>query len=683
MHWRRIISGVGAFAFALLADAGTRDVQVAELPSWVTPAPAPTDAPAPDGVSVRVIYLDNQVRLGPDGMEIFQAFRLKILRPEALSAGNISLTWSPDAGDAKIHFVRIIRDDGVIDVLKSTEFRVVQREGELERAALNGQLTAALQSPGLRVGDEFEFAATTRHKDPTLGDHWFGFAKLPPNSQLGAFRIRMIWPSGSHLRWRASADATGITTKTAGGQTELVYELRDPHSAVVADGAPARVNIRRFIEYSDFDHWADVSRRIAPLFEKASALAPDSPVRREIARIASADSDPGRRAEAALKLVQEQIRYVYIGLNGGNFMPATADETWDRRFGDCKAKTALLLAMLRELGIRGEAVLVNYAGADGINERLPTPGIFDHVLVRATVGNSTYWLDGSRLGDWRLAAEAPRPFRWVLPLRQGGSDLEPVPANPPRWPDSITVLDIDASMGFDREATVKVQQVLRGDSALAIRAQLMVLSPEDANKAVMAFWRQGNGWMQPTTASWRYDEPRGALLLTMTGEGKLDWTGNAEAGRTLDIPGGGFTPPNEFHRPKEQDQTAPWTTGYPGYSCRATAIHLPTSDPKWKWDYLSDPVDTRMGGVRYWRVADLRDGVVRTVTSKRFEVPEISAKDAEEVNKRLPKFDKKMSSVFQIGWKDDPSKHDAKPAPPFQADTDWTTPDAPCGPPAV
>jgi hypothetical protein len=624
-----------------------------------------------------VVYSDTQIHLGPEGIETFAAYRLKIARPEALAAGNIALSWSPDAGEAKIHYVRIIRGTETIDVLKSTEFQVIQREGFLENAALNGELTAALQAPGLQVGDELEVATTVRRKDPTLGDHLFEFAGLPPTGLVGAFRIRMTWANRGDLNWRASADMTGASLTTAKGQTELVYEWRDPRAAVVAEGAPARVNVRRLIEVSDFDSWNYVSRRIWPLFEKAAVLVPDSPVRREIARIAAADTDPIKRMQAALQLVQDRIRYVYIGLNGGNFTPASADETWNRRFGDCKAKTALLLAVLKELGIRGEAVLVNSAGGDGINERLPTPAVFDHVLVRVKLENKTYWLDGTRLGDRTL--DAPFALRWVLPLRAGGGDLEGLRVRSPSSPNSILVTDIDAGGGFDQKATIKLQQILRGDAALQVRAAIMALSAEDADRAVKAYWRQTNGWVEPDTASWRYDEQRGTLLLTLTGRGKIDWTGDDTKGRSMAILGAGFTPPAEYRRPKEQDQMAPWLTEYPAYRCWVTAIHLPAGGSNLKWDYFSDPVDRQMGGAHYWRVADLRDGVVRTVMSRRFEVPEISATEAEGVNKSLPTFNNKISRVYQSS-SDALSNYEPKPSAPFQADTDWTNPDTPCGP---
>jgi len=345
------------------------------------------------------------------------------------------------------------------------------------------------------------------------------------------------------------------------------------------------------------------------------------------------------------------------------------------------AKTALLLAVLRELGIRGEAVLVNSGDGDGINERLPTPAVFDHVVVRVRLGNTTYWLDGTRLGDKTLTPVPSSAFRWVLPVRFGGGDLESVPTSPPRVPNSILVMDVDSTKGFDQKATIKLQQVLRGDNALGARSKLMAMSAEDANRAVRAYWRQSNAWIAPDMASWRYDEDRGTLMLSLTGEGKLDWTGDDAKGRNLTIFGAGFTPPAEYRRPKEQDQTAPWITEYPEYRCWVTAIHLPDGGPKWKWDYSSDAMDVHMGGVRYWRVADLRDGVMRTVMSRRFEVPEITAAQAEEVNKRLPTFNNSMSMVYQIGSNDDGSNHERKPLAPFQTDTDWTSADAPCGPP--
>ncbi len=661
------------------AFAASDEVQYAKPPDWVAALPSPTTATPPPGALIRVDHQDFQMHAGRNGDELFSAWRLRILKPEALAAGDVALTWSPDSGDATVHYLRILREGSVIDVLEATKFQVVRREGHLESAALNGQLTAVLQVPGLRVGDELEFAATVRHHDLTLGDHSFGSGQLPTAGMPGAFRLRLVWPESRRMKWRASSDIPKLQEGLREGQRELVYDLRDPDAVIQATGAPFRVNLRRNIEYSDFSSWREVSDRMWPLYEKASTLPGTSPLRAEISQIAASTTDPKRRTEEALQVVQDRIRYVYVGMQGGNLRPATVEETWTRRFGDCKAKTALLMAVLQELGIEAEPVLVNSQGGDGLNERLPSPGNFDHVVVRARIGGVVHWLDGTRSGDKALGALLPARYRWVLPLRAGGAELEAVPAATPRVPLSITVLEVDASGGFTGRAPVRAHLVLRGDEAFRIRTALSAMSSQDAERAIRTYWDKGGNGTESESASWRYDDQGAVLQMSVTGTTKVEWQGDDDDGRDLTISGAGFTPPAEYRRPKEQDQTAPWVTEHPAFRCWATAIRLPPSSSKWQWDYLSGPMNLKMGGVTYWRVADLRDGVVRTVMSRRFDVPEITSVEAQEVNRMLPKFDNKMSRVYQISADKAPATHVRLSQPPFTEGTDWMNPVTPCG----
>ncbi|WP_165190225.1 DUF3857 domain-containing transglutaminase family protein [Caulobacter soli] len=682
--------GVSAAAILLAAgsaQAASKQVQYGPPPAWTAPAPTPTEAPTPEGAPVRVIYNDLQTRLGPDGDEMFVSYRVKLLTPEALALGNTRAAWNAGSDDLFVHTLKIYRGDRVIDVLADNRFQVIQREDNLDYAMLDGQMTAVLQTPGLQVGDELVFAATIRRKDPTLGDRSYGVIQIPSAGQLGAYRMRLVWPDGRPVQWRATPDLGALSPVASEGRNALVYEVRDPKSAIVADGAPSRMNLRRTIEYSGFASWADVSHHIQPLFDKASTLASASPVRDEARKIAQATSDPAARAEAALRLVQDRIRYVYVGLDGGNFRPATADETWNRRFGDCKAKTVLLIALLRELGISAEPVLGNAAGGDGLNERLPNPTLFNHVVVRATINGRAYWLDGTRMGD-RLATLPPPSFRWALPVRAGAVDLEPVPTAPPATPQLVEVIAIDASKGFSAPARYRTQQVLRGDGVANMRTALAGLAADDAVREQKAFWRRSMTNVEPETVSWRYDEAQGALVLLMEGEGKPDWEGDAAEGHSLDIPGAGFTPPNENKRPKEQDQTAPWLTDYPRYKCWVTTIRLPPPGAKRAWTSLAEPVNRRLGGVDYWREVELRDGVMRTVMSRRVYTPEITAAEAQAVNDALPTFDNNISSVFE-----GPAKlvkaYGQKPvagAPAFGAKDpdaiDWSSSAAPCAAPA-
>jgi tetratricopeptide (TPR) repeat protein len=661
------VRGIWLSAFAILAPAGaawagSHEVQYGAPAAWVAAPPGPTNAAAPEGAAVRMVYTDFQIRMTPSGDENYTAYRMKILTPEGLAAANVVAGWNPSTDDILIHRLRLIRGDKVIDVLADNKFEVIQRENNLENNMLDGQLTAALQIPGVEVGDELEFAATLRRSETVFANRSHGFAQLPMVSNPGAHRVRLLWPGDKKVRWSASSDLGKLAVQNKGGQNELDVELKAPASVVLADDAPDRFNIRRLIEYTEFADWSEVSGLMAPLFDKASQLAADSPIRAEVARIAKTSADPEARARAALQLVQDRIRYVYVGLDGGNYRPAAADDTWKRRFGDCKAKTALLMALLRELGIQSEAVLVNSKGIDGADQRLPTPQVFDHVLVRAAIAGKTYWLDGTRLGERRLSPSLQVPSRWVLPVKAAAAKLEAVPVEALTLPRTSELVDLDVTAGIGKPAKVYMEEVNRTDAAPGMRVALAGLSKEDADRQLKAYWRQENPWLQPAAVSWRYDDLQQAIILTARGEGKLDWDGDDKSGHSLDVMGAGFTPPNEKKRPAEQDQAAPWVVDFPKFSRWTTIIRLPPASGKRRWYLYDDPVDLKLGGDSYHREAELVGDVVRSTMSIRSYMPEITSAQAAEVNAKLPTFNNKISKVYEADAQPEQSLADQEKA---------------------
>lgn len=667
-----------AAALFISSHAGAQplnEVRYGAAPSWVRPINGYAIA-KPSEAMFRLVYQDSQERVGNGQLESYSAYRVKILKPEALALGNIRIVWSPSAGTATVHFVRIIRDGAPIDVLKQAKLKVLERETGLEQSVLDGNLTASLQVADLRVGDELEFAATIVRKERAFGAHNAGLAQIPTAGVPGTFRYRLLWPAASSMTTRLSKDLPATALRAEDGIRTLDLELRDPPSILDIEGAPARYNVHRTIEYSDYSSWSELSKQMWPLFETASRPEPNSPLHAEAAKIAASSNDPVARTEAALRLVQEQVRYVYVGLNGGNYVPATVDDTWRRRFGDCKAKSALLIALLRELGIQVDPVLVNSKGGDGTNERLPNPELFDHVLVRAKVAGKEVWLDGTRLGDRHLDMIPPPTFVWGLPLSARGSDLVNLPPVTTLFPQSIDIVDIDSTTGFDKDASWTVKQVLHGDEAFGIGSTLATISSADAERAVKAYFRQRLSEVEPGEVSWRYDERHASLLLTMKGKGKVDWEGEGKDGHRLTLVGAGFYAPAKLQRPKDQDQHAAWSVTYPKFRCFATTVHLPPATKGFNWTYSSKPVNRKLAGVIYWRAAGLQKNVVRTVQSSQSFRREIPASEAPMINAQIPTFDNYMSSVEEISSA-------AKPASPlpFDDEPDWVSNPAVCSPP--
>jgi transglutaminase-like putative cysteine protease len=660
----------GSLLFSVPALADPAQIRTAPDPAWAVasdPLPVPTDA---SGL-VFVRRQDVIIHLDANGQQQYNSYRFKILNSNALQAGNISLVWNPAAGTPLVHAITVWRGAERIDVLKTTQFEILRREDQLEAARLDGVLTAVLRVPDLRIGDELEVAYTIPASDPTLRHNDAGALLLGPAPGPGRYRLELNWAKGYEPRQKMTPDMAAAVMRREGA---VQFRFDNPPMLTPPKDAPPRYQVQRLVEFSSFDDWAGVSRQFAQLFATAAKLDPRSAVKVEAARIAASNATPLERASAALRLVQQDVRYIYVGLDRGNLTPATADETWQRRYGDCKGKTALLLALLGELGIRAEAVLVNTVEDDGLDLRLPNPRIFDHVFVRAWVDGKALWLDGTLPSVVPPSAEPVFSLRWVLPVSAAGSALERIDWRPQRQPDEINLLDIDARAGFDVPAKVTAITILRRVKGLQ---QQLQFSPVSSNQLSAALRQQlvGPLWQSIDTVKWHFDEKAQASVLTIIGTWTIDWSNDGGAARSYALPGGGFSPPDRRARSADQNQQVPFYRK-PEYQCSVTTLRVPAQTRLERWS-TKDGFDTVLFGTHYYRGLERRDGAIRIIRGLRVEHPEVEAESARKDNGRVATFDNSMAWASYDPASSAPL---AKPTTgiPATDEMDWTADNVPC-----
>jgi len=653
------------------ALAQSQEVRRGPAPAWAAASPL---MPVPENVSgpLFIRRQDMTIHVGDKGQAQYLGSRIKILQSSALQLGNIAIAWNPDVGAPIVHGITLYRDGETIDVLKTASFEILRREDQLEAAKLDGRLTAVLRVPDLRVGDELEMEITSFGGDPTLGPNASGLLLLTPAPMSGRYHLGLSWDEGHKPKLQMTPDMAAVMQES---ERAIDFRFDNPGILAPPKDAPVRYQWQRAVEFSDFADWAAVSRHFAPLFAKAATLPADSPIRREAARIAAAHPGQLDRAAAALKLVQQDVRYIYVGLNGGNLTPATAQDTWQRRYGDCKAKTALLLALLAELGVEAQAVLVNASGVDdGFDQRLAIPQLFDHVMVRARIDGETYWMDGTLPAVATPSAAPVIPIQWFLPLTKEGAGLENLAWRAAETPEEIDLFEIDARAGFDQPARIISTQIVRGMAGLEQQVQFSSVTADQ----LLALYRQsmvGDTWQTIEDVRWRYDQKAGASILTVTGTGDAGWEDDGGGEKSLSLPGGGFSPPERRVRGAGQDKDAPFYTE-PGYSCYVTTVRLPASTDAKQWGSTAS-YDTRLFGRHYRRAWELRDGALRMISGSRVEQTEIDADAASRDNARIATFDNSM------GWISyNPKRTKAQVGRgehvPATYEIDWTASDVPC-----
>ena len=625
---------MGAATLALMTAMGMTaqadpTLQFAPPEAWVKPMSLPAILPAVDGAPAQVLNEDQQVSFDADGYTYYTEIAFRINTPQGLQAAMTMLSWNPDNAVATVHKVQIRRGDQVIDILADGQtFQTMRRENNLEQSMLDGTLTAVLQPEDVQVGDILDYSLSIRHEDPLFKGHSDTvMANLFP-LPVGQMRMRAVWPKALPLRWRASDDLTGAKViKTADG-SELNVSVPNYVSPKGPDQAPSRFSQFGQLEVTQFATWADVAALVAPLYDKAATLSPTSKLHAEADKIRAASSDPKIQAAAALHLVQDKVRYVFLGMNEGGYVPADADTTWARRFGDCKGKTTLLLALLKDLGIKAEPALVSTVAGDGLDQRLPLMDVFDHVMVRADIAGKTYWLDGTRYGDRDLDSLAVPDFSWALPVRATGSTLQALTPTPLATPASEAIIHIDASAGIDTPAPAHLEVIVRGDAAVQLNTKLAGQVPADTDKQMRDYWKDAYDFITPDTVSWTFDKTSGTMSYVMDGKAKMAWDpASSSRGRQYEADSYrlGWT------RKLDRDSTkphadAPMALSFPYYDKTEETVILPNKGAG--FTIKGDAVDQTISGYEFKRTLDIKDGAFVLTASTRGLVPEVPYKEA-------------------------------------------------------
>lgn len=644
--WTLAVAAVAAAGVSGAAFAQEQQVRLGPPAAWVQPAgEIRTDAPD-DGAAVRFLLMDTQLHFGPEGASSYAETAMRIQTPQGLQAmSTVSLPWDPALGGVTVHKLQVIRGKAVIDLLAKQKFTVLRRESNLEAQELDGVLTAVLQPEDLRVGDVVDMAFTLTIKDPALAGHvQWGIA--PPNIAIDDLRLKASADQRA-FSWRAGEGIDGLKAGVTSEGRLVSASMKNVQPVLPVQGAPSRFNWGRFVQFSDFKSWAEVSAVMAPLYAKASTLGPSSPLQAEIAKIKAASPDPKARAEAALALVQDQVRYLALSMDDGGYVPADADQTWKRRFGDCKGKTVLLLALLHGLGIEAQPALVNAANGDGLDLRLPSAGVFDHVLVRATIAGRTYWLDGTRLGDKRLDDIDTPDMSWALPVQAQGAALMRLTVPPLERPMSVTNLRLDASKGLDVPAAAHGEVLFRGDAAVALNLKMSDVTAAQRDQGLRAYWTSAYSYVTPTKVTASYDPVAREERWVMDGVATLAWDPGTPSGRFLLIDGSnlGWTP--DFNRPPGPHADAPFAVGYPSYEEIRQTVILPNKGAGFV--VQGADFEQKAAGRAFVRHARLDKGVFTLDATIKSLAPEFPASEAGEAAKTLKEMAK--NSVY-IGASD-------------------------------
>jgi transglutaminase-like putative cysteine protease len=425
--------------FALLGltlhGASAQDVLTEPEGDWIKPQSVglPESIPNKDIDSgVHYLLYDEQILIDDDApSKDYEHYTELVVNQKGLEyASQIQVQFDPDYQSLIFHKLQIIRGDSVIDKLQTAKFDVLQRESELEELIYNGRLTASVILDDVRVGDIINYSYTVEGDNP-IYDGIFSFRiftqwAVPLEKQY----FRLVSRKAAPLYINTlDTDLTVAENQTSDG-VEYIFESIDTEPLVTNTEAPEWHAPYGAIFFSESAQWSDVVNWALPLYEEA--LANRQGVKAIADVIRASTDDKRQQIVEALVYVQQEVRYMGIEAGVNSHRPSPAYETLNRRYGDCKDKAVLFIAILDELGISGYPALVNTSITKRLGQFPPHINAFNHVIVYVELGDTSFWLDPTRQYQYGDISDVFQPdYGFALVVRPGG--------------DSLSEMDIDTS----------------------------------------------------------------------------------------------------------------------------------------------------------------------------------------------------------------------------------------------
>ncbi|WP_298397835.1 DUF3857 domain-containing protein [Sphingobium sp.] len=413
---------------AMAAEAPQSAVVVQEAsPDWLAPRDLPhpstdTIAHAQDGQAF--ILTDWQVRGTGQGYDSYYRVATKVVDRSGLEgAGQLSTSYDPAFETVALNFVHIIRDGKVIDRTADVSFRVVEREDNLDDGIISGSLRAIATLKDVRVGDIVDYGMTQHVRTALWPGHYFASFTDRFSEPLTLRAIRFVWPASQPLRFKATNSDIAFTQQKLGDMIAWEWIGRDRPYGPGEDDVPAWHPQYGRIDLSTMADWASVARWAAPLYAGDESLTPD--FEQKLADIARTWPKAEDRLTEVSRYVQDNIRYVGEELGEGSYVPRRPKLVLERGYGDCKDKSLLLAVALRRLGIDAAPALVSTRPGRDLADRLASPLMFDHVIVRAVLDGQPLWIDPTATHrGGRGIGMTPSNLGYALPIRSDQQALE-------------------------------------------------------------------------------------------------------------------------------------------------------------------------------------------------------------------------------------------------------------------
>lgn len=461
-------------------------------------------APTTGAGGATVLRDERYVRVDDDGVARIRHVRSVLVRQaDGVRRHRQARISFHASGEPKIVRARTLTPDGAVVEVPVAD-RVIANPHAGTPMYGDGR-ALILRFPQVEAGAIIDYEVVTPDPRPDLkGIWWDGYLLGNPEPTLEV-RYVLDLPQGVE----AQVSAPGMAApevRTSSTRRVLSWQRSDlpGYDFSQTSAVPA-------VYVSNLRRWADVDRWYDRLF--ASQAASNDAIRARAQAVTKGLPDRRAKVAAIYQFVEGHVEYLGIEFGIGAYQPRPASATLSRGKGDCKDMTALMVAMLDAVGIKGYPALVRPRDQGGFVADHASPGQFSHVLLYVPDKKGDLWLDATSGLSTLTAIPASLRGQRSLVVDGKGGRIKTIPTGRARQHQlrQTTTYTLTPTGG----GTLAIELSMTGDPAGLARRRLLAVDPARRTPLLSAPGYLLGGARVPDRVGFEgLDAPRDPLTVT-------------------------------------------------------------------------------------------------------------------------------------------------------------------------
>lgn len=417
------------------------------------------------------VYLADvtSVRVQTSGLSSrFTQVVVKVLTDRGVeSFRQLPINWSPDRQEVRVLKARISKPDGsAVDSFSDQDHNI----NEPWTGMYYDARVRVLTFPALAPGDvlEVQYRVDDTAVDNLLSDYWGDVDAVQSVFPKKRYLYAVDMPKERPLYWNKSALPAwvAVTQQPQGDRVLYRFEAAEVAKIVPEPQMPGYAEVSTPLHVSTYKTWEDVGQFYWGLVR--DQLTPNDELKKTVEKaLAGVDKrDEAKVVAAIYDFVVTNTRYVALEFGIHGYKPYPVSRVLARRFGDCKDKASLIVAMLKVAGVDSRLVLLRMRHLGALSGEPASLSAFNHAI--AYVPSLGLFLDGTaEFHGSRELPNADRVANVLIVEPTGPSRFLTTPEAEPR--ENLTTLAMEVQLKAEGAVTASGSITSLGQSAPEMR----------------------------------------------------------------------------------------------------------------------------------------------------------------------------------------------------------------------